>query len=88
MMIKEKASKLEKLTDLFKAEKAISANYGIACSILEDRDVSLAVRFLIELDDLAARHDISPREIIMLLKPECLDTDPDGAPTRNEGIPS
>jgi hypothetical protein len=87
-MIKERDPKLEKLADLFKSERAISANYENACSVLQDRDVALAVRFLIELDDLAARHDISPREIIMLLKPEYLNADADGAPTRSEGIGS
>jgi hypothetical protein len=68
-MTDERTSKITRMAQLLTLEKEVSANYSRACSILEDCDVVLALKFLIELDILATRHDFSPREIITILKP-------------------
>jgi hypothetical protein len=62
--------KITRFSDVLKGEGMIAEGYLLACESLEEPDVALAVKFLIKLDDLAARYGFSPREIIALLEPD------------------
>ncbi|MBG6128030.1 hypothetical protein IWW33_004769 [Pseudomonas sp. BG2dil] len=60
--------KTAQIAQLFQLEREVATGYKKACDMLEVEEVALALRFLLELDALATKHDFSPREIINLLK--------------------
>lgn len=61
---------MDKLAEVFRINRRIESEYEAAESLIRDKEVIKGLRFLTELDELAAKYQFAPRDILLLLFPE------------------
>jgi len=66
-LVKKGFFDVEIVARLFDINGAIAKEYGNACAELAEPRVASMVRFLADLDRLAKQHNVTAREIILLI---------------------
>ncbi|WP_411959583.1 histone-like nucleoid-structuring protein, MvaT/MvaU family [Pseudomonas sp. s4] len=64
---------MDKLAEIFRVNRRLDSEYQAADSLIRDAEVIKGLRFLTELDSLAAKYQFEPRDILVLLRPELAD---------------
>lgn len=78
---------MDKLAEIFRIHRQLDSEYETAAVLMRDNDVIKSLRFLTELDALAAKYQFAPKDILLLLCPELADLEPDSRPVTSTTAP-
>jgi hypothetical protein len=76
---------MDKIAELFRINRRIQSEYEAAIPLMRDAEVIRSLRFLTDLDELAAKFQFTPRDILLFLAPE-LDSQQLQESTRSESV--
>lgn len=74
---------MDKIAELFRINRRIQSEYEAAIPLMRDAEVIRSLRFLTDLDELAAKFQFTPRDILLFLAPD-FDSQQLQESTRNE----
>lgn len=68
---------MDKLAEIFRINRQLDSEYEAAAALIQDKAVIRSLRFLTEMDALAAKYQFAPKDILLLLCPELAESELD-----------